>query len=197
MESYTVGGGYKLKKTEISQSAIEARWLFLYSLQESELVNDLLNWVDIKSVPDEYKDEKKLLQLFHYYLGCLTNRKVGSEYPFEWFNTPLNNYLILLDNLKPTINKIKRKQRENWFWDPPYEGYEVPNDIYPISASDKNFRRFLTSDLLENWNSLYALPEAKAFCASLQNWADANNFNAIWCLDLALISLFNFRFYFL
>jgi hypothetical protein len=49
------GGGYKLKESEMSQSAIEARFLVvqLFAIRRKNITEELLNWINLESVAKE------------------------------------------------------------------------------------------------------------------------------------------------
>jgi len=180
MESSIYGGGYKLNEAELSQSAITARFIVLQSLlsRNKNIINELFSWIDLEKIPNEFKNEIKQQELFRYYLESIRSRELRFDYPVEWFDTPLNNYLILFNGVRKSVIKEIRASLRTTDFPTSYTGY-----------FEEIFGRITAS-----WDSLCNAPEGKKLCSSLQNWGDRNNFNQNWCLDIALRAFWFFVF---
>ncbi len=184
MEYSILGGGYKLNEAELSKSGSTARFIVLELLtsRNKNLINELFSWINLESIPDEFRSEIKQQELFRYYLESIMRKEVRLDFPFEWFDTPLNNYLILFHDIRKSVRKSVRKEiRES------LKARDFPT-IYTDNFTEV-FERTTS-----NWDLLCDNPQGKTLCSSLQNWADRNNFNQTWCLDTALYAFYYFVF---
>ena len=184
MGSSILGGGYKLNGAELSQSGSTARFIVLGSLdsRNKNLINELFSWINLESLPEEFRSEIKQQELFRYYLESIMQREVRIDFPFEWFDTPLNNYLILFHDVRKSVRKSVRKEMRE----------SLKAKEFPTYYND-NFTEVF-DQITSNWDLLCNNPQGKLLCSSLQNWATRNNFNQTWCLDTALRAFWHFVF---